>query len=116
MSRPWAPWLLSLSLAAGVLVFVPVLAHPEEHSSGREIKVRVMPTYPDIARRMQLNGKVRLEVTIAPDGRVKHVRPLGGHPVLVNSAVDAVKGWRFATAPSETTETVEIEFKDSNSN
>jgi len=108
--------LLSLSLVAGVLVFVPVLAHPEDHSSGREIKVRVVPTYPDIARRMQLNGKVRLEVTIAPDGRVKHVRPLGGHPVLVNSAVDAVKGWRFATAPSETTETVEIEFKESNSN
>jgi len=108
--------LLSLSLVAGVLVFVPVLAHPEDHSSGREIKVRVVPTYPDIARRMQLNGKVRLEVTIAPDGRVKHVRPLGGHPVLVNSAVEAVKGWRFATAPSETTETVEIEFKESNSN
>lgn len=116
MSRPRAPWLLSLALVAGVLVFVPVLARSEDHSGSREVKIRVMPTYPDIARRMQLSGKVRLDVTISPDGHVKHVRPLGGHPVLVNSAIDAVKAWRFATAPSETTETIEIEFKDSSNN
>lgn len=42
--------------------------------------------------------------------------PLAGTPVLVNSAIDAVKAWRFATAPSETTETIEIEFKDSSNN
>lgn len=113
MSRPWAPWLLSLSLVA-VLVSVPVGASSEEHSGGREIKTRVMPAYPDIARRMQLSGKVRLDVTISADGHVKHVRALGGHPVLVNSATEAVKAWRFAAAPAETTETIEIEFKESN--
>lgn len=116
MSRPRAPWLFALSLAAAVLVFIPALARSEDHSAAREIKIRVMPAYPDIARRMQLSGKVRLDVTISADGHVKNVRPIGGHPVLVNSATDAVKGWRFATAPAETTETIEIEFKDSGNN
>jgi protein TonB len=75
-----------------------------------------MPAYPEIARRMELSGKVRLEVTITADGHVKNVHPVGGHPVLVDAATSAIKGWRFAAASSETVETIEITFKDPKSN
>jgi hypothetical protein len=41
---------------------------------------------------------------------VKSTRALGGHPLLVQSCVEAVKEWKFAAAPEETTQTVEFEF------
>jgi TonB family protein len=62
---------------------------------------------------MGLSGKVRIEVTIAPDGRVKSARALGGHPLLVQACLEAVKEWRYETAPEETTQVVEFEFKQS---
>jgi hypothetical protein len=49
-------------------------------------------------------------VIITPDGRVKSTRALGGHPLLVQSCIDAVKEWKFASAPEETTQVVEFEF------
>ena len=44
---------------------------------------------------MNIVGTVRLAVIVAPNGTVKSSKPLGGHPVLVNAAMDAVKQWKF---------------------
>jgi hypothetical protein len=52
-------------------------------------------------------------VTIAPDGRVKSARALGGHPLLVQACLEAVKEWRYDAAPEESTQVVEFEFKQS---
>jgi TonB family protein len=92
-----------------------VAAAAEDHSA-REIKSRISPTYPEIARRMQISGKVRLEVTITPDGHVKEVHPLGGHPVLVDAATNAVKGWRFSSGSGDAKQVVEIDFKGADTN
>jgi len=54
--------------------------------------------------------KVKIEVVITPDGRVKSTRVIGGHPLLVQACQDAVKEWKFAAAPEETTQIVEFEF------
>jgi TonB family protein len=80
--------------------------------SGRKVKTKVAPTYPELARRMSVVGKVKLEVVITPDGRVKSTRVLGGHPLLVQSCQDAVKDWKFAPGPEETTQIVEFDFRD----
>jgi len=48
---------------------------------------------------------------VAPDGHVKSSRPIGGHPVLVQSCLDAVKDWKFEAAPEETTQIIEFDFK-----
>jgi TonB family protein len=77
----------------------------------RKVKTRVAAVYPELARRMNVTGKVKIEVVIAPDGYVKSTRVIGGHPLLVNPAVDAVKEWKFVAASEETTQIVEIEFK-----
>lgn len=77
----------------------------------RKVKTRVTPQFSDLARKMNLSGKVRIEVVIAPDGRVKSSKPIGGHPVLVQSCLEAVKDWKFEAAPEETTQVVEFDFK-----
>jgi TonB family protein len=78
--------------------------------SKRKVKSKTAPSYPELARRMNVSGKVKIEVVIAPDGRVKSTRVIGGHPLLVQTCQDAVKEWRFMAATEETTQIVEFEF------
>ena len=76
----------------------------------RKIKTKVAPAYPELAKRMNVTGRVKIEVIITPDGRVKSTRALGGHPLLVQSCLEAVKEWRFVAAAEETTQGVEFDF------
>ena len=76
----------------------------------RKVKSRTTPSYPELARRMNVSGKVKIEVVIAPDGRVKTTRVVGGHPLLVQTCQDALKEWKFVAASEETTQIVEFEF------
>ena len=76
----------------------------------RKIKSKTTPVYPELARRMNVTGKVKIEVVISPDGRVKSTRVVGGHPLLVQTCQDAVKEWKFLSAAEETTQIVEFEF------
>lgn len=80
----------------------------------RKVKTRVAAVYPELAKRMNVTGKVKIEVVIAPDGHVKSTRVIGGHPLLVNPAVDAMKEWKFVPASEETTQIIEFEFKNAN--
>jgi TonB family protein len=80
----------------------------------RKAKTKVAPVYPELARRMNVVGKVKIEVIITPEGRVKSTRAVGGHPLLVQSCLEAVKEWKFAAAPEESTQMVECEFAPSN--
>ncbi len=76
----------------------------------RRAKVRVQPVYPDLARRMELSGTVKIEVVVAPNGTVKDARVVGGHPVLAGAALDAAKHWRFEPAPAESSGVIEFKF------
>lgn len=76
----------------------------------RHLRRYVQPTLPDLARTMDLKGTVKLEVEIAPNGKVSSVKPLGGHPLLVDCAGRAVKNWQFDTAAQTTTGPVTIIF------
>jgi TonB family protein len=78
----------------------------------RKIKTKVPPTYPELARRMNIRGTVRVLVVVSPNGNVKESRVVGGNPILVNSAVDALKKWKFEPAQEETTGVVEFRFDD----
>ncbi len=82
--------------------------------SKRKIKTRTAPVYPELARRMNVTGKVKLEVVIAPDGHVKSTRVIGGHPLLVQACQDAVKDWKFVSAPEETAQIIEFDFHFNN--
>lgn len=77
---------------------------------GRKIVRKVMPAYPEIAKRMQLSGSVKIMAAVGPDGAVKNTQPVGGNPVLIQAAQDAVSKWKFATASAETKELIELHF------
>jgi TonB family protein len=78
----------------------------------RKTKGTVVPRYPALARQLKLSGKVKIEVTVSPDGRVKATRVLGGSPILVNAALDAVRMWKYEVSSKETVELIELDFKD----
>ena len=80
----------------------------------RKVKTRVSPAYPELARRLNVSGKVKIEVTIAPDGHVRSSRVIGGHPLLVQACQDAVKEWKFFPAAEETTQVIEFDFHGAN--
>ena len=84
---------------------------PERPGSERKVASRVAPNYPDLAKKMHIHGAVRVEAVVRANGTVKSTRVLGGNPVLVDAALDAVNKWKFDSAQSETTEIVQLVFE-----
>ena len=82
--------------------------------SKRKIKSKTQPAYPELAKRMNVSGKVKIEVIITPDGKVRSTRVIGGHPLLVQACQDAVKEWKFLPAAEETTQVIEFDFRGGN--
>jgi TonB family protein len=76
----------------------------------RKLRFQAVPDYPSLAKQFKVAGKVKIEATVAADGHVTTTKVIGGSPLLVNAAVEAVKKWRFEAAPKETTEIVVFEF------
>ena len=108
-------WGKKLLAGSALLVLAGSMANGQQavvEEGKRKAKNKVNPAYPELARRMNIGGKVKIEVVIAPDGHVKTARALGGHPVLVQPCLDAIKDWRFDPAPEETTQVVEFFFKE----
>jgi TonB family protein len=56
---------------------------------------KIEPTYPDAARRANLQGVVVLDAVIAADGTVVNIHPRSGPDALISSAMDAARWWRF---------------------
>ena len=111
MSRKTAVMLTAvLSLA---LISLPKLTSqaPASNDIARRAKSKVEPTYPELARRMNISGTVKIEVVVAPNGTVKDARVVGGHPVLATSALDAAKRWRFEPATAESTGIIDFKFE-----
>jgi TonB family protein len=76
----------------------------------RRAKTKVQPTYPELARRMNITGTARIEVVVATNGNVKEAKIVGGHPVLAGAALDAAKKWRFEPAATESSGVIEFKF------
>ena len=104
-------WLTGAALAvlAGVILLHPVSGRAQEEMT-RKVKTKVAPAYPELARRMSISGVAKVQIVVAPNGSVKSAKIVGGHPLLANAAVDAVKKWRFEPAAEETTGIVEFKF------
>ncbi len=112
MSQRWLGRTLAIAVlaaSAAWLVAAPVRAAAED--AGRKVKSTVKPAYPELARNMHVTGSVKIEVTIAPNGTVTKTKVMGGHPLLVEAALDAIKKWKYEPAPGETTQVVQFDFK-----
>ena len=56
---------------------------------------KVQPDFPSQARQLRIEGTVQLQATVGKDGSVARIKALGGHPILVRAASDAVKQWKY---------------------
>ena len=56
---------------------------------------QVMPAYPPIAKTAHVSGTVVLHAIIAKDGSVQQLEYISGPPLLMKSAMDAVREWRY---------------------
>lgn len=106
-------WIRLVLTAATVSIFMGAVGFAQTGTTEegkRKVKTRVSPVYPELAKRMNVTGKVKIEVIITPEGHVKSTRVVGGHPLLVQVCQDAVKEWKFTPGNEETTQIVEFEF------
>src|SRR6266404_1173841 len=89
-------------------------AHPDANQQAegpRQLRVKIAPEYPTIAKQMKLKGAAQVEATIGRDGTVTDVRVLGGHPLLVDALVRAVKQWKYQPAAKDSTELIRYSFE-----
>lgn len=87
------------------------IAYSQQSSTdGRKLIRKVDPIYPEMARRMNIGGTVKVFAVVSPDGTVKSVQPVGGSPLLVEAAEAAIAQWKFAPASAESKELVELHF------
>jgi TonB family protein len=82
----------------------------EGHQSQRTLLVRVEPEYPETLKRLSIGGTVRLSVTVSASGVVEKAEELGGNPILVASAITAVRQWVYSVGRSRTKMEVTIPF------
>jgi TonB family protein len=71
---------------------------------------RPTPRYPEVAKHMGLVGTVKVEIIIGADGKVKGTNVIGGHPVLVDATLSALKEWKYEPAKTETTVALTFDF------
>jgi len=74
-----------------------------------------MPVYPPIAKTAHISGTVVLHAVIAKDGSVEDLQYVSGPPLLMKSAMDAVKQWRYQPTqlngdPVEVDTTISVVF------
>src|SRR6266568_8134911 len=106
-----------LLLTPGVLLTALFLSGMPLSSQTRDVNVaerkvitRVEPDYPETLKRLYIGGVVRVEVVVTPNGAVESAKLLGGNPILGQSAMKAVKQWRYAPAGSKEILAVKLEF------
>ncbi len=73
------------------------------------------PIYPPLAKQARISGTVHLSAIIAKDGTIQKLEVLGGHPLLVPAALEAVKQWVYQPTllngePVEVQTTIDVNF------
>ena len=101
-------FLFSVCLLVGLTQFAS--AQQDANESHRKMTSKIVPLYPPLAHGMNLGGTVRIEAVVAANGTVKSASILGGHPVLGQSALDAVRRCKWEPSTRETRELIILNF------
>lgn len=56
---------------------------------------RVEPLYPQLAVQLRREGRVELHAVISTDGAIQSLEVISGDPLLIRSALAAVREWRY---------------------
>jgi len=98
----------------------PKAAAPSRIKQGGQVTAasiitQTRPLYPALARQARIQGNVVLHAIIDKEGKVAQLEVISGHPLLVQSALDAVKQWRYKPTqlngdPVEVDTTITVTF------
>jgi TonB family protein len=102
-------------------VFVPAEPGPESSHKPERVQMgerisKIAPVYPAEAAQKGMGGTVHLRASIGKDGTIEGVRPFNGPALLIPSAIEAVRQWRYGPTlldqqPIEMQEDITIEFR-----
>ena len=98
------------TLLLAAILFIVLISSQAQDAGKRRIVEHSAPAYPTLARNMALQGIVKVDALVAPDGTVKGAEIKGGHPVLAQAAINAVRHWRWEPSAHESHEVVEVKF------
>lgn len=95
-------WIRMMAMIFSAALALPA-ATPPPHpdivytKSVAESKIlhKVMPQYPPDAADAHVQGVVKIKVLIGKDGHIERMHAIGGHPLLVPAAMQAVRQWTF---------------------
>ena len=74
---------------------LPTRVHVPEKVMEKLLVKRLVPPYPQEARRLEVQGQVILDALIGVDGKVKDLTPVSGERMLVPSTIDVVRRWQY---------------------
>jgi TonB family protein len=82
----------------------------DQSSSERKVVTRVEPEYPATLKRLYIGGVVRVEADVAANGTVERTELLGGNPILGQSAIRAIRQWKYVPAGTREKLVVKLTF------
>jgi periplasmic protein TonB len=73
------------------------------------------PVYPPLAKQARISGVVHLAAIISKDGTIQDLKVISGHPLLIPSALEAVKQWVYQPTllngePVEVSTQIDVNF------
>lgn len=86
---------IAMSATRSVDIPAGVARRGSAHVQPGDLVSHVQPDYPVETMQEMVEGAVKLRVTVAKDGSIKQIEPMGGPPALVGSSVSAVQQWRY---------------------
>lgn len=82
----------------------------------RNVVSKINPQYPQMARIAHIQGDVIISGIINREGKIVEAKALSGHPILVQSALEAIKQWQYKPfwlngEPVEVETTIKVSFR-----
>jgi len=99
-----------LLLQAAALVLVVTLALPAKAADDRAVRTKVAAIYPEVAKRMRIQGVVYVEATVDAGGKVSAAKAVGGNIILAPAAEDSVRKWTFEPGAGVSKVKVDVSF------
>jgi len=103
-------FLISLVVVGLTAALLPTKAAAEETT--RKALIHPDPMYPTIMKQNSLGVVkiVKLQIAVSAQGAVTKATVVGGDAVLAQSALEAVRQWKYTPAETESTMVVEFRF------
>jgi TonB family protein len=103
---------LALMLSSAVLITArPLPAQTvDQVAVERKVIARVDPEYPEALKRLYIGGVVKVEAVVASNGVVESTQLLGGSPILGQSAMKAIRQWKFSPSGGKEKLVVQVAF------